>query len=329
MSLTALPTPVRALRTFLEARLGAIGPLRPLHGGSWSRAYAFRVAEQELVVRFAAQFEDFQKDAIASDWSSSTLPIPQVVAYGACDLGDDARFFAISERARGRFFEELPAPRVVAALPSLFRALDALRTVTPPGSGFGGWDVEGRGGAASWEEALISVGTDDPRRRTHGWRERLEADPGLRDAFERAFAELRWLAPACPELRHVVHSDLTHRNVLVAVDAVTAVLDWGSSILGDPLYDIAWLHFWRPWHPSLETVDIRGAAVRHLSAIGFDLSAFDLRLRCYQIHIALDALAYCCWVGDLPTARRVARHVAPLLPPTRAGTAGGVAGGQG
>jgi thiamine kinase-like enzyme len=40
---------------------------------------------------------------------------------------------------------------------------------------------------------------------------------------------------------HLVHSDLLHYNVLVAADRVTAVLDWGSSLYGDFLFDLAWL----------------------------------------------------------------------------------------
>ncbi len=80
-------------------------------------------------------------------------------------------------------------------------------------------------------------------------------------------------------------------------DRITAIFDWGSSLYGDFLYDIAYLNFWAPWFPSRAGVDIPQEAQRHYKATGLQVPQFDERLRCYSVHIALDSLAYEAFLG--------------------------------
>src|ERR671919_2762249 len=89
---------------FLVARFGRdVGEVSPIDHGEWSRAYAFRRDGAEYIIRFSALDEDFRKDRIAARYSSPALPIPAVVEIG--ETGDG--FFAISERAPGRFLDDL------------------------------------------------------------------------------------------------------------------------------------------------------------------------------------------------------------------------------
>ncbi len=106
------------------------------------------------------------------------------------------------------------------------------------------------------------------------------------------------LVECVPEERHLIHSDLEHRNVLVDEDGVTAIFDWGSSLYGDFLYDIAWLHFWLPWFPARASIDPREEARRHYEATGLAVPGFEARLRCYAAHIGIDGMAYSAFLGD-------------------------------
>src|SRR5581483_8271453 len=126
--------------------------------------------------------------------------------------------------------------------------------------------------------------------------------------FVQALAHLRALLPFCPEHRHLIHSDLLHYNVLVEGTRITAVLDWGSSLYGDYLYDIAWLCFWQPWFPAWAAIDFRHEALRHYAAIRLDVPHFDERLRCYQFHIGLSAQAYCAFRGRWTDVADIARR---------------------
>ena len=105
-----------------------------------------------------------------------------------------------------------------------------------------------------------------------------------------------------------MHSDLLNYNVLVADGRVTAVLDWGSSIYGDCVFDLAWLTFWQPWYPAWRGVDFRQAARRHYAEIGLQVPNFDERLQCCEVFIGLDGLAYQAfrsrWEDVEATARR-------------------------
>ena len=100
------------------------------------------------------------------------------------------------------------------------------------------------------------------------------------------------LVDACPNERYLVHSDLLYYNLLVDQDRVTAVLDWGSSLYGDFLWDLAWFTFWQPWYTAWSAVDLRAAALSHYAEIGQETPNFEERLRCYELAIGLDGLAF-------------------------------------
>src|SRR5437764_800857 len=95
--------------------------------------------------------------------------------------------------------------------------------------------LEGRyGGRVRALEPLV----DAPERRIHGWRAALEASPTGARALDLGVAALAELVhdPAFEVERHVVHSDLLYRNVLVADGRLTGIFDWANSLYGDHLY---------------------------------------------------------------------------------------------
>ena len=294
------------VEAFLTARFdGEAGDVASLGAGVWSKAYAFRRAGRDYVIRFGAHREDFAKDRLAAHYACPALPIPRVVEMGEADGG----YYVISERIFGEYIDDVDEAQMRALLPALFAALDAARLADLSGTtGYGAWDADGTAPFPSWRAALLDVANDRPVDRIHGWRNRLAASPvGIRP-FEEAYACLQALADTAPEARHLIHSDLLHFNVLVEADRISGVLDWGCGMVGDFLYDLAWLCFWQPWYPAWQRIDFAEEARRHYVAIDLDVPDFDERLRCCQIHIGLAGQAYQAYAGDWANLQDTARR---------------------
>jgi hygromycin-B 4-O-kinase len=274
---------------FLRARFGHAVQIAVMRPGEWSVAYSVKSADADLVARFSAWEEDFEKDAYAARYSSATLPIPPILEWGPA-LGG---FFAIAPRVNGEHIDGLDEPRMRRVLPSLFAALDAMRAVDlSSASGYGGWRADGGTSHPSWREWLLRFVDEPATRGAPGWRELLRDRPTEARSFEEGYERLVPLAEACPEMRHLFHDDLVNRNVLVAGDRITAVLDWGSSKYGDFLYDIANLVFYTPWFPQWRNIDFAAEALAHYDRIGLAVPQFAQRLRCYMLRLALTGVTY-------------------------------------
>ena len=288
----AAPVAVDAIRAeaFLVSQFGpGVGDVTRIGYGEWSQAYAFRYGGVDHVARFGAFVEDFEKDRRAARYGSDALPIPAVTEIGQAFDG----YYAISERAFGDFIDDLDGVRMRATLPFLFAALDAARQIDLSNLvGYGGWGADGKASQPSWRATLLAVAEDDSANRIVGWRERLRKSSQATAAFDEGFDCLQSLLPYTSGDRHLIHSDLLHFNVLVDNDRISAIVDWGCSMYGDFLYDVAWLDFWSQWYPAWQGIDFRDESVRHFDAIGLEVPHFEQRLRLCQIHMALDSLKY-------------------------------------
>ena len=298
--------------------VGLLGPdvysVEFLANGEWSRCFSFAHERRNQVIRFGNHPEDFQKDRIAGSYADSGLPVPEISAIGQAFGGH----YAIAPHVYGKPLDQLKAAQWRAVLPELLKTLDAVRVADLSHStGYGLWDADGRGPFGSWREFLLSAADDPPEQRTHGWRSRLHQSPDDESAFLQAFRLLESSVDRCPEVRHLVHSDL-HLNLFVSGRSVTGLLDWGCSLYGDFLYDHAWLAYWAPWYPATEGIDFVDETLLYLRELGID-DDLEWRILCCQVHIGLFAVAYNAFAGrraDLTvTAQRtvgLARSLAKL-----------------
>jgi hygromycin-B 4-O-kinase len=286
--------PETAHRDFLHKRFDPAAEIGVMRPGEWSVVYSVRTTDVDVVVRFGAYDEDFEKDAFVARYSSAVLPIPPLLEWGPA-LGG---FYAVAPRMRGEHIDGLDETRMRRVLPSLFAAQDAMRAIDlPAGSGCGGWRANGRTSHSSWREFLLGFFNEPATRGAPSWRELLRDLPKVVAAFEEGYARLVQMVASCPEERHLFHDDLINRNVLVDGDRITAVLDWGSSKYGDFLYDIANLVFYTPWFPQWRNIDFATEARAHYESIGLRVPNFNERISCYCLRIALDGVAYSAFRG--------------------------------
>lgn len=284
---------------FLVQHFGRpIGSVELVGAGCWSRCYGFTLDGRDLVVRFGAHVEDFEKDRLAASFAGHHLPVPEMLAI----VEGPGGHAAISTRAFGAPLESLSATEWVEVLASLFAFLDAARGVDLAAtSGFGRWDGAGVGSHPSWPAYLLAVADDPPATRVHGWRASLAASPAGEATFLAGLTRLGQLAEVGPGARHLVHGDLLNRNVLVDHGRIDAVFDWGQALYGDHVYDVASLVFWSAWYPALATVDVRSAVVAHFRRTGLEVEDLDARLLACQLHLALENLGYAAFIGDAST----------------------------
>jgi len=290
---------------FIAARYGRrASPLTPLGAGAWSRAYAFTLDGRELVAKFGAHREDLAKDQIMGASASPALPTPRVLEVGEAPEG----YFAVSERVRGGYLDELDEAGMRAVLPDLLRVLDAMAAIDLSGrAGYGGWGADGAGSHATWRDALLAFAGD----RLVGWEAALDSSPTGSGPLRTGVARLQELVAGLPDVRQVVHGDLLYRNVLVEGPRVRGVLDWGNSMYGDALYDAAWLLFWWPWHP-WRGIDIRAELDRHWRARGAVPPDLEHRLRCYQLRIGLEHITWYAWRREWDNLERASRQTLAL-----------------
>jgi hygromycin-B 4-O-kinase len=294
---------------FLTERFGRdITDVERLGHGEWSTAYGYHDDGRDYVLRFGSYVDDFQRDRIAGRFASVNLPIPKVIEIGQVP----GWHYAISERASGEFIDSLDETRMRELLPSLFAAFDAMREADLSGTaGYGGWDENEHAPFASWKDALLDVNIDHPGR-VGGWRKLLDESAVGGARFDEAYAALIELAEYAPADRHLIHSDLLNFNALVSGNRMSALFDWGCSLYGDFLYDIAWFNFWKPWFPAWAGIDFVAEAKRHYDAIGLDVPDFDERMRACEIQIGLSNLAYVAWKGRWEQAEAVSELLAAL-----------------
>lgn len=277
--------------------------------GAWSRCFGFRQGDEELVIRFGNYVEDFEKDQRAHAYAGPDLPIPAVLDMGEAFGG----YYAISTRAYGMPLESVDAAQWHALVPAVAAALEAMRMADLSAtSGFGGWGADGQASEASWSSRLLRVNEDDPNQRTHGWRARLATLPAGEEAFTWGYDLLQQVAtddvPRC-----LLHCDLINRNVLVQGERITGIFDWGCSVYGDHLYELAWFDFWGPWTPQLNMHLLRTELERRWAVTGYVPHDIDARLMACYLHIGLDHLAYNAYLGDWPSLLATAKQMKSLV----------------
>ena len=292
-----------AARALLRAHGHSARDLTPLSGGLWSTTFAFRERDRDYVVRFHERRDDLEKDRFAMRWAGPALRVPRMVEIG--DLSDGA--YGISARMTGRPIDELDEDGLRHILPALLASLDATRAADVSGTrGYGLWHGDGNGEYATWRDALLGIHPGGDRMADR--RAALAVLPVGTVAFDAGLARMKELLPFCPEERHLVHNDLLNFNVLADADGVV-LLDWGASIYGDFLYDAALLTFWWPWfRQRWAGIDIRAELERHYAHIGLAIPSFAERLRCCELNIGVDHIAFQATRGMADSAGWTARH---------------------
>lgn len=297
------------VESFLVGTLGVPATaVQHVGSGAWSECFAFHSDGFDYVLRTGPHLDDFEKDRIAAAYAAPDLPIPRTMAIGN---GLDG-YYAISTRVFGSPLELCTAEEWSQLVPSVAAALERMRTAPLAGSGWGGWDLQGNAPSPNWRSVLLSVGDDEPDRRTHGWKAKLEKDRRRTRIFARYLSLLDETA-VDDVPRSLTHGDLINRNVHVQSGRITGIFDWGCSRYGDSVYDLAWFEFWEPWHPNLDVAALRTELERRWRDSGDPIEQVSRRILACLLHIGLDHLAYNAHLDYWDVYEQVQRRLAEIV----------------
>ncbi|HEV7276881.1 MAG TPA: aminoglycoside phosphotransferase family protein [Devosiaceae bacterium] len=270
-----------ALEAEVALQLGERVALEPLAEGEESRVFG----SGGLVVRVHPTGLGYAKDAfVAETFASHEVPVPRVMAVGVLENG---LCYCVTQRAPGETLQSLEGVGLDRLVEPVARAMDAMaRTDVTMIAGWGPFDATATAAFGSWREYLQGI-----------------ADPEVHD-FARAFggevppALARLvdvtcsLAESCPEVRWLVHGDFGSNNVLADDGRITGIIDWSEAMVGDPLYDLANILFWRPW------LDCMEQQARYFESERPERLSDSRRLTCYQLRIGLGELSSALRAGN-------------------------------
>lgn len=282
--------------------------LTPMSGGFWSAAYTFHVAKEQFVLRFSSTTEGFAIDRAAMQFTSSDLPIPEVL-----ELGEALGFhYAISRRHYGKFLEDVSVEEANNAGVAITRLLAALRAALNDSNQAVIWHQPDD---LSWHDWLRAGLIDKPNATVSGWRKKLAENRDINAIFKACEDRIEALLPFCPERRDLIHGDLLHQNVLISEDAkhVTAIFSWKCSVRGDFLFDTAWCTLWGPWHPGIEATNIWQRTLQADDLNETDLLNAPLRHHCYELQIAASHFGWNVWTGNKQALTQVAARAEAIL----------------
>ena len=281
-------------KSILEQNYTSNEPIRtlvPLKGGEWSAAYRFSLDGKDYVLRLSHTCENFYRDKVASQWSSPAMPVPRIIKIDR----HQNHYYAISTFFSGEPLEKLSTTDLEQTIPVFLSMMAALQTIKlDTVTGFGSLTPEGQGLFSSWSEALLDVNNDRPENLTFGWRKALAESPEALQKVDQLYEKLINLVQFCPEQKHLIHSDLLYQNLLVNNHQISAVLDWGCAMIGDPAYDLAIFAFFEPWYPAFTKVNL----IQKMQQSYFEQSPdnhhnFNKRTLACQIHLTLGNIAFC------------------------------------
>jgi hygromycin-B 4-O-kinase len=281
--------------------------LAELTGGTWSRAFSFTSDGRRLVARFHRDGTDLRKDVLAQRWNAESMPVPRVLS--ADDVGGWT--VVVTDFVEGVALERVDGTEWNRIVQRVADMLDALRTASPAGPGWGPWSAHGAAPASGWREWLLGVGSYAWVADHSDWRD--AATPQLTALFDRGYGRLHQVADDDVP-RSLVHADLIHGNVMVSDDRITGVFDWQCSVYGDHLYDLAWFEFFEPWHIGHDVSRLVSSLSDRWRRARSTPERWEQRREACLLHIGLDHVVYGLQHQSLSDAEATAERLRSLIP---------------
>ena len=261
------------VRKKIDALYPDVSAFATILAGEESQAYRFTSEGRNFVFRLNANPGGFEKDKFVFErFARPNLPTPEVFQIGQFQ----DHFYCVSQELPGRTLEDLDSEHISRLLAPTRELWHAIAESNLAGiNGYGFFDSSGRTTFSTWRSFLVGI-LDTSK---HLWDcVRPYTDV---EVIKQWGENLYLLSASCPEERVLVHGDFGSNNVLAEGEHITGVVDWSEALIGDPLYDVANIFFWRTWLPCMEQ------QARFFEGHPLNLPNWKERVLCYQLRIGL------------------------------------------
>lgn len=231
------------LLAHLRAELGQpalafASPVRPLRGGYWAEIFAFRLAgappplDRDLVLRLMPEAGAARREtAVQRAVAASGFAAPTVRMAGGADDGFGLPFMIMDLVPGQPMLAGLTARKLLRAAPHLVQQMEEQLAGTAVRLHL--LDPEPIVEAVTRDVPDDPLGIE-PLHRIIAERADVHHDPFLIEAVDRLGATRPEPTRLC-----ICHGDLHPLNVLVDENGTTTLIDWSSSRLADPAYELA------------------------------------------------------------------------------------------
>lgn len=255
----------------------SIEDVRSVDTGEHAQSFFVYTNKKSYVIKFNDEKESFEKDRYAyENFYRDNIPIAKTIDIGQ---GPESLYHAILEKCNGGHPGHGKKPINGQVVEKMMTLLVKIHEVDiQDTNGYGGWGSDnGNAEHESWSQYLLDF-ADFVRS------EEFLFDIESKQLIQDVLNSYEQLIKHCPEDRRLVHADCGFDNVLFEDSEITCVIDWGNSIYGDFVFDIAWLEY---WHDKYNYKNIYKNKIKNRN-----YKRLAKRIRCYKLKIALSSLHF-------------------------------------
>jgi len=277
---------IRLLNKVLDS---PISNLSSIDSGQIASTYSFDMADKKLFVQFNYEnmSQGYRTEVFyAERFSLNDVPVRKIIAQGEYEGFQ----YSISEKAIGESLDKINANDFELAFPSVMDCLVKIESVDLEGTvGYGWLDNKFNGAFSSWPDHLMQIKDEEPGYFYGEWHHLFKTTFLDKNIFDKYLGRLERLLPKLPDERYLVHGGFGYGNVLVHDHNVSAVLDWQDARYGDPLFDLAYMVFWRNDSVAAKCLDVYQSSI---SKSTISMENFNARMACYKYYIGLDSMRF-------------------------------------
>ncbi len=257
------------VQSFLKEKYGISEvDISRINSGEFSDAYEVTLPNGVYILRINSESDmGFRKEEIVHK-TLPLIPTPEIV-----EIGDfyQRGYFALSGKVEGVQMVNLAPKENRDLLLDLFTVMNKIHTSLPPTSQV--WKHK------QWSSILDEYTTKD-----------VDKVSGVffdRKLYKQLLSVFQTIKSDIAEYSYFIHGDFGRTNIFGHGRKITGIIDWSESMVGDFLWDLAWIAFWP------KDIDFVGSYYKfNKDNKNLDMNNYQKRLMTYTLVIGINTMIF-------------------------------------